>query len=206
MDESSLPELTSEEELQIEKGLHALNRSHRKPMPTIQMESAPVVQPDTLKEMPKEVRKGDSSQRPNNQRRSVLEGVNIPRENLTEAEYQQLKTIQQNAPTSEELKRINPQEMLKEMQLSKDDLSFMARELNAAQSPTRDDPFSRLERLITKDDSIMKLLDQWMMDVEKAVGKSVNNPLALSEEELKKIPPAPEKLQDVVKYMFSSGK
>ena len=40
-------------------------------------------------------------------------------------------------------------------------------------------------------------------EVEKAIGKSIADPSKLTEEDFKKVPPVPQKLQEVVQFMMS---
>ena len=52
----------------------------------------------------------------------------------------------------------------------------------------------------------MILMDKWINEVEQKLGKDLVNFTSLTQEDIKKIPPPPEKLQEVVKYLFSSDK
>ena len=67
-------------------------------------------------------------------------------------------------------------------------------------------PFERLEKLMSEDESIYTSLEQWMKEVEKVVGSKVNNPSSLSEDEIRNLPPAPQKLQEVIQFMLSGKK
>ena len=145
---------------------------------------------------------------------SILNGIEINRDDFSERDFQHLQSIKEKAPSLKESKKMNINSLMDDMKLSASDRTFIVNEMNAInnnknnsnKSSTIDDPFSRLERVLSQDSSIMVLLDQWTKEVESTLGKSIVDPTSLSEEELKKIQPAPEKLQEVIKFMFFGDK
>ena len=68
---------------------------------------------------------------------------------------------------------------------------------------THQGEYDRLEELMRDDSSIMSTLAAWTKEVEKAIGKSIADPSKLTEEDFKKVPPVPQKLQEVVQFMMS---
>ena len=145
---------------------------------------------------------------------SILSNVVIDRDGLSESDYQQLLSIKENAPSVKNSKKMDINSLMEDMKLTASDRTFIMNEMNNinnqnnsnATNNATNDPFSRLERILSQDSSIMDLLDQWTKQVESTLGKSITDPTLLSEEELKKIPPAPEKLQEVIKFMFFADK
>ena len=61
----------------------------------------------------------------------------------------------------------------------------------------------KLERILREDSSIFDTYNKWFESVEKALGKSIGDPSTLTEEDIKNIPPAPEKLQELARFMMS---
>lgn len=196
MSDSSLPELSSEDQLRIEQGIRELHTPRRKLASAIRYEPVseePVKSPPPVEEKPQQPTKQPS----------ILNGVTIDKQGLSEQEYQKLETIKESTPSVNDLRKMNVNSLMEETKLTNEDRKFIVEEMN--QSKQKDDPFHRLERILTQDDSIIPLLDKWTSDVEAALGKKVNNPTELTQEEIKKIPPIPEKLQDVMKFMFSGS-
>lgn len=178
-------------------GIRKLKQSRRIPYSSRRFE------PEPQEEVQSVPIKNEPPPNPSQQSKSVLKDVQIDPSGLSEQDIQRFNMMKENAPSSSDLKKMNMNTLMKDMGLSKSDQEFLMNNIN---QPNPSDPLSRLERILSQDSSIMPLLENWQKEVEQALGKGVDNPLSLTKEDITRIPPAPEKLQNVIKYMFSNEK
>lgn len=144
---------------------------------------------------------------------SLLYDFPLPHDGFTAEEYESLEQLRDAVADPANVKTRNPQELFRSMNLTASDRQFIDSEIKRLASeplhPRKNvdaAPFERLEKLMSEDESIYTSLEQWMKEVEKVVGSKVNNPSSLSEDEIRNLPPAPQKLQEVVQFMLSGKK
>ena len=108
----------------------------------------------------------------------------------------------------------NTQSLFKEIGITSKDFDQIGEEVKRFEKEKTKTPnpnhnysqLAKLERLLSQDPSLFDTYNAWIADVEKAIGKDVGNPSLLTEEDMKKIPPAPEKLQELARFMMSVNK
>ena len=139
----------------------------------------PMNEQTILNEKPK---KEENPKKEEKKESGILDNVQIDKENLSETDYRFLQSVKESAPRIKDTKKMTVNNLLQEMDLTKDDLSFMVKEMNRQKNPSSD-PFSRLENLIQQDNSIMILMDKWINEVEQKLGKDLVNFTSLIEQE-----------------------
>ena len=98
------------------------------------------------------------------------------------------------------------------MGLTEEDQKFMVEELKKAKTapppkePTPEErrKFSRLERMLSNDSSILDSYDSWLKETERVLGSKADHPESLTEDDIAKMPPVPEKLREMLQYITSN--
>ena len=208
VDSTELPSLTSEEMDRITKGLREFRDLRRKPL------NMRIVKDEKNVETPKQEEprpKEEPKPNPEKKKESLLYDMKIDRKGLSEADYQYVTNLQKVLSDPSNVKVRDTKELYKEIGLTEDDQKFMIEELKKAKgapppkesTPDERAKLSRLERLLSNDSSILDSYDSWLKEVEKVLGPKVDHPESLTEEEITKIPPVPEKLREMIQYMTS---
>lgn len=193
----------------MEAGLRDLRSSRRVPMPqSVEFHSEEESMPNK-QEVPEkeEAPKPEEAAPP---KPSLMFDFKINQDNLSDAEFEQVKRLREAMSDPKRARSTNITSLMNDIGLTEEEKRIMVKEM---QSIPKDKPvhvdntyqeeFRRLEQVMRDDDGVFPLMEKWTKDVEKALGKSVSDPTQLTEEDFKKIPPVPQKLLDVVKYMMS---
>lgn len=210
VNESELPDLTSSEVNRIHEGLREIRELRRKPLvkttiqKEIKQESKPIVEKPAKKEP-------SSSEKP---KESLLYDFEIDRAGMSDSDYKLAKQLQAALRDSNNGLPKDAQSLFKEIGITSKDFDRIGEEVKRfeqekTKAPTSNHNYSqlaKLERLLSQDPSLFDTYNAWIADVEKAIGKDVGNPSILTEEDMKKIPPAPEKLQELARFMMSVHK
>lgn len=144
------------------------------------------------------------------QKPSLMFDFKINQDNLSDAEFEQVKRLREAMSDPKRARSTNITSLMNDIGLTEEEKRIMVKEM---QSIPKDKPvhldsayqeeFRRLEQVMRDDGGVFPLMEKWTKDVERALGKSISDPTQLTEEDFKKIPPVPQKLLDVVKYMMS---
>lgn len=192
----------------ITKGLRELRDLRRKPL------NVRVVKDEEKTETPKqeETRPKEKPKPSSKKKESLLYDMTIDRKGLSEADYQQALNMQKVMSDPANVKVRDTKELYKEMGLTEEDQKFMVEELKKAKTapppkePTPEErrKFSRLERMLSNDSSILDSYDSWLKETERVLGSKADHPESLTEDDIAKIPPVPEKLREMLQYITSN--
>lgn len=210
VNESELPDLTSSEVNRIHEGLREIRELRRKPLVKTTIEKETKQEPEPIVEKP--VKKEPSSaEKP---KESLLYNFEIDRTNMSDSDYKLAKQLQAALQDPNNGLPKNTQSLFKEIGITSKDFDQIGEEVKRFEKEKTKTPnpnhnysqLAKLERLLSQDPSLFDTYNAWIADVEKAIGKDVGNPSLLTEEDMKKIPPAPEKLQELARFMMSVNK
>lgn len=141
---------------------------------------------------------------------SLMFDFNIKQDNLSDTEFESVKHLYEELKDPKRTNVRSIPTLMKDIGLTEEEKNLIVSEMRSMPQDqplhvdtTHREEYQRLEDLLRDDASIMPTLDAWTKDVEKAIGKSISDPSKLTEEDFKKVPPAPQKLQDVIKFMMT---
>ena len=191
----------------ISHGLREIRELRRKPLVKTTIERVEPEEKKTEVQKPK-AEVSSSSKKPKN---SLLYDFEIDRSGMSDSDYEMAKKLQTIFKDPKYKAPKDKDSLLKEIGLKSSDFDMINSELrNCEQTKTKVQAsehdyaqLEKLERLLREDPSIFDTYSKWLESVEKAMGKSIGDPSSLTEEDLKNIPPAPEKLQELARFMMS---
>ena len=141
---------------------------------------------------------------------SLMFDFDIKQDNLSDAEFESVKRLYDALKDPKRSKARSIPELMKDIGLTEEEKNLIVSEMRSMPKDetlhvdtTHQGEYDRLEELMRDDSSIMSTLAAWTKEVEKAIGKSIADPSKLTEEDFKKVPPVPQKLQEVVQFMMS---
>ena len=141
---------------------------------------------------------------------SLMFDFDINQDNLSDAEFESVKRLYDALKDPKRSKARSIPELMKDIGLTEEEKNLIVSEMRSMPKDetlhvdtTHQGEYDRLEELMRDDSSIMSTLAAWTKEVEKAIGKSIADPSKLTEEDFKKVPPVPQKLQEVVQFMMS---
>ena len=141
---------------------------------------------------------------------SLMFDFDIKQDNLSDAEFESVKRLYDALKDPKRSKARSIPELMKDICLKEEEKNLIVSEMRSMPKDetlhvdtTHQGEYDRLEELMRDDSSIMSTLAAWTKEVEKAIGKSIADPSKLTEEDFKKVPPVPQKLQEVVQFMMS---
>lgn len=141
---------------------------------------------------------------------SLMFDFDIKQDNLSDAEFESVKRLYDALKDPKRSKARSIPELMKDIGLTEEEKNLIVSEMRSMPKDetlhvdtTHQGEYDRLEELMRDDSSIMSTLATWTKEVEKAIGKSIADPSKLTEEDFKKVPPVPQKLQEVVQFMMS---
>ena len=141
---------------------------------------------------------------------SLMFDFDIKQDNLSDTEFESVKRLYDALKDPKRSKARSIPELMKDIGLTEEEKNLIVSEMRSMPKDetlhvdtTHQGEYDRLEELMRDDSSIMSTLAAWTKEVEKAIGKSIADPSKLTEEDFKKVPPVPQKLQEVVQFMMS---
>ena len=141
---------------------------------------------------------------------SLMFDFDIKQDNLSDAEFESVKRLYDALKDPKRSKARSIPELMKDIGLTEEEKNLIVSEMRSMPKDetlhvdtTHQGEYDRVEELMRDDAIIMSTLATWTKEVEKAIGKSIADPSKLTEEDFKKVPPVPQKLQEVVQFMMS---
>ena len=191
----------------INHGLQEMRELRRKPLVKTVIEKV-----EREEKKPEEKKPEiDTSSSPEQPRNSLLYDFKIDRSGMSDSDYAMAKKLQSIFKDPKYKAPKDKDSLLKEMGLTSSDMDLINSEMKkidqtktTAKASAHDyAQLEKLERLLREDTSIFDTYNKWLESVEKALGKSIGDPSSLTEEDMKNIPPAPAKLQELARFMMS---
>ena len=190
----------------INHGLREIRELRRKPLVKT------VIEKVEREEKKPEVQKPevDTNSSPEQPKSSLLYDFEIDRSGMSDSDYAMAKKLQSIFKDPKYKGPKDKDSLLQEIGLTSSDMDLINSEMkkleqtNTIVKASEHDyaQMERLERLLREDSSIFDTYNKWLESVEKALGKSIGDPSSLTEEDMKNIPPAPAKLQELVHFMM----
>lgn len=193
----------------MEAGLRGLRSSRR--IPVIQYNDEDEVKLPKPRERSVAVKEEQPKKETSKQNlSSLMFDFDIKQDNLSDAEFESVKRLYDALKDPKRSKARSIPELMKDIGLTEEEKNLIVSEMRSMPKDetlhvdtTHQGEYDRLEELMRDDSSIMSTLAAWTKEVEKAIGKSIADPSKLTEEDFKKVPPVPQKLQEVVQFMMS---
>ena len=193
----------------MEAGLRGLRSSRR--IPVIQYNDEDEVKLPKPRERSVAVEEEQPNKETSKQNlSSLMFDFDIKQDNLSDAEFESVKRLYDALKDPKRSKARSIPELMKDIGLTEEEKNLIVSEMRSMPKDetlhvdtTHQGEYDRLEELMRDDSSIMSTLAAWTKEVEKAIGKSIADPSKLTEEDFKKVPPVPQKLQEVVQFMMS---